>query len=42
MVLSCSLCEEERQDTVIVHQLLTTQCSDNQEQVPIATHQPLV
>jgi hypothetical protein len=42
MGLSRSLCEEEGQDTAVVRQLSTTQCSDNQEHVPVATYQPLV
>jgi hypothetical protein len=38
MGLSCSLCEEEGQDTVYVRQLPTTQCGDRLEQVFIAPH----
>jgi hypothetical protein len=42
MGMSCSLYEEEGQDTVFVRRLLTTQIGDNQELLPIATHRPLV
>jgi hypothetical protein len=35
MGLSSSLCEEEGQDNASVHRLSTTQCGDNQEQVPL-------
>jgi hypothetical protein len=36
MGLSCSLREEEGQDTAFVHRLPTTQCSDREEQVSVA------
>jgi hypothetical protein len=38
MGLSCSLCEEEGQDTGHVHQLLITQYGDREEQVFVALH----
>jgi hypothetical protein len=38
MGLSFSLCEEEGQDTAHVHQLLTTQCGDREEQVSTTPH----
>jgi hypothetical protein len=36
--LPCYLCVEERQDPTVVRRLLTTQCSNREEQVSIAPH----
>jgi hypothetical protein len=38
MGLPCYVCVEEGQDAVVVRRLLTTQCSNREEQVSIASH----